>query len=75
MVVAYLGLSDLDKFISLIGSVCCTPLSFIFPPLFHLRAVARTRTEKVLDIVLCTFGVIIMVFTMSVTVGEWAKSG
>ncbi|RUS18205.1 transmembrane amino acid transporter protein-domain-containing protein [Endogone sp. FLAS-F59071] len=73
MVIAYLGLSDLDKFISLIGSVCCTPLSFIFPPLFHLKAVAKTRTEKILDIMLCTFGIIVMVFTMSVTVGEWAK--
>ncbi|RUS34947.1 transmembrane amino acid transporter protein-domain-containing protein [Jimgerdemannia flammicorona] len=75
MVVAYLGASDLDKFISLIGSVCCTPLSFIFPALFHLKAVARTRVERIADVALCVFGVIVMIFTMSVTAGEWAGAG
>lgn len=36
---AIAGSSSLDKFVSLIGSVACIPLSFIFPALFHVKAI------------------------------------
>ncbi|WFD44036.1 hypothetical protein MPSI1_002701 [Malassezia psittaci] len=56
MICAWVGADDLDKFVSLIGSVACVPLAFIYPPLLHLRGCARTRLEKAMDIALAAFG-------------------
>lgn len=69
--VAIAGSSDLDKFVSLIGSVCCIPLCFLFPPLFHLKGVAQTRREKTIDILIIVFGVLCMIYTTFITVGLW----
>ena len=52
MLTAWLGANDLDKFVSLIGSVACVPLCFIYPPLLHLRACAMTRRAKMIDMAL-----------------------
>lgn len=41
--------NKLDKFLSILGAVSCTPVAFTFPALFHLKAVAKTRKEKFLD--------------------------
>lgn len=45
-----------DKVLSLIGNIACAPLSYIFPGIFHLVIVARTRSEKARDIILISFG-------------------
>ncbi|OZJ03053.1 hypothetical protein BZG36_03775 [Bifiguratus adelaidae] len=71
--VAYFGASDLDKFVSLIGSVCCTPLSLIFPPIFHLKAVAHKPWQIGMDIALVIFGLVCMIFTMLITARQWAQ--
>lgn len=68
MVCAWLGANDLDKFVSLIGSVACVPLCFIYPPLLHLRACATTRRAKIMDIGLFIFGIFCVVFAGSQTV-------
>ncbi|KAM3589855.1 hypothetical protein VKS41_000709 [Umbelopsis sp. WA50703] len=71
--IAYGGASDLDKFVSLIGSVCCCPLSLIFPPMFHLRAVPHLpKWRYMLDYILIWFGVFVMFFTMYNTASQWA---
>jgi len=67
MFAAWLGANDLDKFVSLIGSVACVPLCFIYPPLLHLRACAFTHRAKVMDILLFTFGIFCVVFAGSQT--------
>ncbi|CAO3685285.1 unnamed protein product [Umbelopsis ramanniana] len=72
--VAYGGASDLDKFVSLVGSVCCCPLSLIFPPLFHLRAVpALPKWRYIADYTLILFGTVVMVFTMYNTAKQWVN--
>ncbi|KAF9436626.1 neutral amino acid transporter [Entomortierella beljakovae] len=66
-----IGGLNLDKFVSFVGSVACIPLCFIFPALFHYKACAKTVKEKLLDILLGIFGVIVMVFTMYITIRSW----
>lgn len=71
--IAYGGASDLDKFVSLIGSVCCCPLSLIFPPMFHLRAVpGLPKWRYMIDYVMICFGAFVMLFTMYNTASQWA---
>ncbi|KAI9497581.1 transmembrane amino acid transporter protein-domain-containing protein [Zychaea mexicana] len=73
-VIAWAGANDLDKFISLIGSICCCPLSLIFPPLFHLSLDKTRGFQRVMDMILITFGVGVMVFTLYNTSKEWGSS-
>eukprot|EP00124_Ichthyophonus_hoferi_P003094 Ihof_evm2s248 gene=Ihof_evmTU2s248 len=35
--IAVIGAEHVDNFVSIVGAVCCTPLAFIFPALFHLK--------------------------------------
>ena len=39
-----------DKFLAILGSVSCTPVAFIFPASFHLKACAVTTTQKAIDL-------------------------
>lgn len=62
-VIATLGSNNLDKFVSLIGSLCCIPLCFLFPPLFHFKAVARHWFDKAIDVIIIVFGISCMIYT------------
>jgi proton-coupled amino acid transporter len=42
--------------------------------MLHLRAVAQSRKQRVADIALCIFGVIVMVYTTTLTVISWARA-
>lgn len=58
-----IGGDNLDKFVSLVGSVACVPLCFIFPGMFHLK-VSKKRLDVILNIALIVFGVAVMIFTL-----------
>lgn len=73
--IAILGSADLDKFVSLVGSVCCVPLCFLFPPLFHLKAVAKSWREKAIDIAIIIFGTVSMIYTTGITIALWSQGG
>ncbi|KAL3492667.1 transmembrane amino acid transporter protein-domain-containing protein [Aspergillus germanicus] len=69
--VAWGGAEDLDKFVSLVGSFACVPLIYVYPPLLHLRACARSRRQKIADIALTIFGVVSCIYTTSLTLNNW----
>ncbi|WVQ72930.1 hypothetical protein IAR50_002492 [Cryptococcus sp. DSM 104548] len=60
---SWAGSSELDKFVSLIGSFACIPLCFIYPPMLHLRACADTRRARILDWTLIVFGTLVGAYT------------
>ena len=64
----------LDKFLALLGSVACTPIAFMLPALFHLKLVAKTFTEKLIDWLLVVFSIIIMFVTSIYTIIHWNAS-
>ncbi|KAI9321485.1 transmembrane amino acid transporter protein-domain-containing protein [Dichotomocladium elegans] len=70
--IAIAGSNDLDKFVSLVGALCCVPLCFLFPPLFHLKAIAKTKTEKIIDLSIITFGIVSMTYTTIITILLWS---
>ncbi|KAF7730239.1 neutral amino acid transporter [Apophysomyces ossiformis] len=65
-----IGGENLDKFVSLVGSVACVPLCFIFPGMFHFKITSSIRA-KVLDVILVIWGVGIMVYTLYVTINSF----
>ncbi|EEH19184.1 hypothetical protein PABG_01503 [Paracoccidioides brasiliensis Pb03] len=72
--VAWGGAADLDKFVALVGSFACVPLVYVYPPMLHLKAVSRTKLQKVADIGLAVFGVIGCLYTTILTISNWATS-
>ncbi|KAG6007208.1 hypothetical protein E4U21_006227 [Claviceps maximensis] len=72
--IAWGGADHLDKFVALVGNFACIPLVYIYPPLLHLKAVARSRLWKISDIILCIFGFVAMAYTTSLTVMSWANA-
>lgn len=68
MLTAWVGANDLDKFVSLVGSVACVPLCFVYPPLLHYRGCATTRRAKITDMLVFAFGVFCVLFAGSQTV-------
>ncbi|KAH4040535.1 hypothetical protein HBI09_029190 [Parastagonospora nodorum] len=73
--IAWAGAGDLDKFVSLVGSFACIPLVFIYPPMLHYRAVARTSSARLMDILLGIIGIVGMVYTTSLTINSWVHGG
>ena len=49
----------------------CIPLSFVYPALFHYKAIANTRKQKVIDIMLGVTGLIVMVYVTYITLYSW----
>ncbi|CAK7265309.1 hypothetical protein SEPCBS57363_001516 [Sporothrix epigloea] len=72
--IAWGGADNLDKFVALVGNFACIPLVYIYPPMLHYKAVARSRLWKIGDLVLCVFGFIAMAYTTSLTILSWANS-
>ncbi|KAG0172691.1 neutral amino acid transporter [Apophysomyces sp. BC1015] len=70
--IAIVGSKDkLDKFVSLIGALFCIPLCFIFPPLFHLRALSLPPARCLANYALITFGILCMVGVAYTTLSQW----
>lgn len=43
--------------------------------MLHFRGVAKTRFRKGADVLLCIFGLTVMVYTTTLTVKSWAQGG
>lgn len=71
--VAWVGAGDLDKFVALVGSFACVPLVYVYPPLLHVKAVARTHWQKTVDYALSCFGMVGCVYTTVLTISQWVE--
>jgi proton-coupled amino acid transporter len=73
--IAWGGAGDLDKFVALVGSFACVPLVYVYPPMLHLRAVAKGHWQRGLDYTVCVLGCVGCVYTTVLTVQQWAAGG
>lgn len=70
--IGIIGSKDkLDKFVALIGALFCIPLCFVFPPLFHLKALELPPTRRIANFALILFGIICMAFVSFSTITQW----
>lgn len=63
-IVASYGGAYFDKFLAIVGAVCCAPIAFIYPALFHLRLCACSLQTKVLDFFFIVQGIVAMIFVL-----------
>ena len=68
-------METLDKLMSVIGALCCTPIAFTLPATFHLKLVARTRCEKAVDIAIIGMSFLVMGFCTIYTLITWNSGG
>jgi proton-coupled amino acid transporter len=73
-VISWAGSSELDKFVALIGNFACIPLCFIYPPLFHYRAAAKSRLARGLDLTLILIGLGVMIYGTYITVLSYGNA-
>ncbi|KAJ3503456.1 hypothetical protein NMY22_g18245 [Coprinellus aureogranulatus] len=66
--ISWAGAADLDKFVAFVGSFACVPLCYVYPAMLHLKAVARTRRQKLSDWAMITFGMIAAAYTTTQTI-------
>ncbi|OTB02394.1 hypothetical protein M426DRAFT_322668 [Hypoxylon sp. CI-4A] len=66
--ISIVGASDLDRFVSLIGSFACIPLVYIYPAFLHYKGIAESWPAKAGDIVFMIFGLLAMAFTTIITI-------
>ena len=45
---------------------------YVAQPLLHFKAIASSKAQRIGDISLCVFGIIVMVYTTSLTIVSWA---
>lgn len=72
LLVAWVGSSELDNLVALVGAFACTPLAFIFPALFHLRLVEQSTFSKAVNIVIIIFGCGVMIFSTWQAIAGWS---
>ncbi|KAF5341715.1 hypothetical protein D9611_001927 [Ephemerocybe angulata] len=66
--ISWAGAADLDKFVAFVGSFACVPLCYVYPAMLHLKAVARTRRQKLADYALIAFGMVAAAYTTVQTI-------
>ncbi|CAO3589379.1 unnamed protein product [Absidia cylindrospora] len=64
------GSGGLDKFVALVGSLCCMPLCFTFPGMFHFK-ITKNRWAKFGDVIMVLWGIGIMIFTVYINIRSW----
>lgn len=60
-----------DKFLSLVGTLASTPVSFTIPCLYHLRLCNPSKWEKVLNWAIIGLSFLILVFCSGFNIWTW----
>lgn len=65
--------NNLDKFISVLGSLACTPISFTLPCIFHLKLFEGelTKRQVYIDYFIIGFSIFITFFCTGFTIYHW----
>lgn len=61
----------LHKFLSVLGALLCAPLAILLPALLHMKQVASTTRERLIDLAFVIIAVIVMAFSTGQVVSSW----
>ncbi|QLQ81032.1 hypothetical protein HG537_0E03870 [Torulaspora globosa] len=74
--IAWIGANDLDKFVSLVGSIACVPLIYVYPPLLHFKAFKNSGASKfslLVDLSIAIMGILIMIYNSYQSMLIWSS--
>ncbi len=71
IVLALCVYNKLPEFLSIVGSLTCTPIAFILPALFHYKACATTVLQKRIDMAIVVFSTFILLFCTAYAIAAW----
>lgn len=63
--------NKLESFLSIVGSLTCTPIAFTLPALFHYKVVAKTQKDKIIDLCVIALSLFILVFCTIYAILAW----
>jgi len=63
--------NKLESFLSIVGSVSCTPIAFTLPAWFHYKACAKDSTSKAIDLAVIAISLFILVFCTFFSIISW----
>lgn len=66
--------NSLNEFLSLLGSLACTPIAFTLPALFHYKLCAKSKRDKAIDIVIIVVSVFIFFFCSAFNLYSWISN-
>ena len=53
----------IDKFLGLVGALLCAPLAMTIPAMVHLRLLAKSGSEKIVDVALIIGSIGVLAFS------------
>jgi len=59
---------ELDRFVAVIGAVCCMPLAIIYPSLIHYSVI---KGNAIIDLSCAFLGIALMLFTLYRSIQQW----
>jgi len=65
----------IDKFLGLLGALLCAPLALTMPALIHLKLLAKTRLQIIIDIILVVISLITLTFCSWQSLANWNTPG
>lgn len=60
-----------EKVLSLNGALFCTPVAFLYPSMFHLKACATGMFQKMIDVAIIGISIMIMVYCTIMGIIQW----
>ena len=63
--------AKIDKFMGLLGAVCCAPLALFIPALLHMKLLSATTASKLENLVYIFLSTFIFVFSTWQSLSNW----
>lgn len=71
IVLALAVYNKLESFLSIVGSLTCTPIAFVLPAWFHYKQCAKTTKWKVIDGCILALSLFLMVYCTIYAIAAW----
>merc|ERR1711990_498890 len=71
ILVALIIYNKLEDFLSIVGSLTCTPIAFILPTWFHWKRCAKTMKWKIIDGIILFVSCFLLVYCTIFAILAW----
>ena len=63
--------NKLESFLSITGSLTCTPIAFTLPAWFHYKVCAKTTMQQAIDLTVIGFSLVLLVYCTFFAIVNW----